>query len=287
VSQKGKKRPKKQNTAKNHGDVSHPPRDLMFKIPNPLPVRVEKNAKDDERYTEERDSRSAQLRTARHLNRITIGAGVVSFLGLGVLYGSLILTGKALKLTKQATDAAVSQAQTAQSEFESSQRPWVSVRVVQVGKLITRGNIMVIDPTVFEAKNSGHSVAENVSYHGYVVPSDKENGGECDGAAKAIKSAAVYPIGSVIFPGDEVKGSALAYDFGKVDEEFRTSSTPGSMALRLVVCLVYTSPVDKLPHYTRVVYWIFHKGTQNSNFTRESESYDIELAGDINGSTAN
>jgi hypothetical protein len=252
----------------------------MFKIPNPLPIRVEKNPKDDERYTEEKENREAHLRTAVHLNKITIGTGVVSLLGLGILYGSLVLT-------RKATNAAISQAKTAQSEFESSQRPWVSVSVVGVGKLFIRDNMMYISPTVFIARNSGHSVAENVSYHGYIVPSDKENGSECDEAAQAIKSAGKYPIGSVIFPGDEVKGTLNAFDFGKVDEEFRTSSTPGTMAPRLVACIVYTSPVDKLPHYTRVVYWIFQKGTQNPNFMKDGQSYDIEIASDINGSTAN
>jgi hypothetical protein len=280
VGKKWKKQAKSHHTPNNDEGISQRPREPMFKIPNPLPVRVEKNAKEGERYTEEKDSRAAHLRAAIHLNRITIGAGMVSFITLGILFISI-------RYSRVATNAAVSQARTAQSEFESSQRPWVSVSVVGVGNLFIRANIMYISPTVFIARNSGHSVAENVSYHGYIVPSDKENGSECDEAAQAIKSAGKYPIGSVIFPGDEAKGTLDAVDFGSVDEEFRTSSTPGTMAPRLIACIVYTSPVDKLPHYTRVVYWIFQKGTQNPNFTKDGESYDIEIASDINGSTAN
>jgi hypothetical protein len=236
-------------------------------------IRIEPSTEDHQRDTREETYQSNQIRLSRWLNGFTAIAAGLSFIALIFLYVS--------------THAATSQAKTAQREFELSQRPWVSVSVVAVGKLFIRANMMYISPTVFIARNSGHSVAENVSYHGYIVPSDKENGGECDEAAQAIKSSGKYPIGSVIFPGDEVKGMPDAFDFGRVDEEFRTSSTPGAMAPRLVACIVYTSPVDRLPHYTRAVYWIFQKGTQNPNFAKDGESYDIEIASDINGSTAN
>ena len=264
----------------NSGQQPPPPECRFGDFPRVQAVRIESSSEDNQRYTNEQTDRTTQIGLSSDLNWITGIAAVVSFLALVVL-------GVSLHYSQVATNAAVSQAKTAQSEFESSQRPWVSVSVVGVGKLFIRANMMYISPTVFVARNSGHSVAEHVSYHGYIVPSDKENGTECDEAAQAIKSAGKYPIGAVIFPGDEVKGTFDAFDFGGVDEEFKTSSTPGAMAPRLVACIVYTSPVDKVPHYTRVVYWIYHQGTQNPTFTRDAESYDIEIASDINGSTAN
>jgi hypothetical protein len=273
----------------NGGRQPPPPEKCKFgDFPRVQAVRIEPSSEDNRRYSHEQSDRSNQLELSANLNWITgISAGV-SFLALLGLIASVVITKKALTLSKTATDAAVAQAKIAQLEFESSQRPWISLKVVEVGKLILVGNNMIIEPTAFTAKNSGHSVAENVSYKAFIVMSNKEDGTECDAAAGARKSAGEYAVGTVIFPGDEVYGQFNAYDFtpGGLDQEFKDTSTSGMIAPRLVACIVYSSPADKLPHYTRIPYWIFHKGTQNPNFSRDGGPYDIDVRPDFNGSTA-
>jgi len=247
-------------------------------------VRIEASTEDSKRFSNEQEDRKKQLKLADRQNWITgIGAGI-SFLALVFLFGGLLLN-------KTSTDAAVSQAKTAQSEFVSSQRPWVSLEVVEVGKLYLRGNLLFIEPAIYIAKNHGHSVAETVSFHGFIVMNDKENGRECDDAVDGARESqgGGYPDGTIIFPDDTVKAQFDAHDYttGGLDHEFQTSPSPGQITPRLVACVVYTSPLDKSAHYTRVVYWIYHKGTRNINFSRDAESYDIDIHADFNGSTAN
>jgi hypothetical protein len=83
---------KKQNQNKQHGgsgnpkSVTNPPEKLMCKIPNPISVRLEENAKSNERYGEEKDARNAQLRTAQRLNQITIIAAAIAASYAGITY---------------------------------------------------------------------------------------------------------------------------------------------------------------------------------------------------------
>src|ERR1700722_14701384 len=78
----GKQKSKKQqhHDPQNQHPATNPPKGHICKIPTPLPVRIEPDAKHNEEYREEKESRGAQLRTTKHLNFISaigVGAAIV------------------------------------------------------------------------------------------------------------------------------------------------------------------------------------------------------------------
>lgn len=91
-----------QRSSGERKEVPRPPRALTLQVPEPLTIRNEPTATDDERYCEEKHSRAGQLRTAQHLNWITIGLGVLSLFSLVVLFATLRQTQTAMEIDQRA-----------------------------------------------------------------------------------------------------------------------------------------------------------------------------------------
>jgi hypothetical protein len=110
-----------------------------------------------------------QICVAKWLNWITVGAAAVGFVGLVILYRTLIDTDKALTVANRQADAAATQAQSAQQEFELSERPWISADPVQFSDLTfdkTGGHFTIR----FLFKNTGHSPAAHTRIEAQLIP---------------------------------------------------------------------------------------------------------------------
>ena len=105
------KKKKDKKPSNDTGRVTSPPSNSMCKIPNPLTVRHEPTTEENQRYTEERDTRHGQLRAAQTLNKITV-AGIV--IGLGSLIGIIV------------------NFQQSRRAFEADERAWLSPQGMNV-----------------------------------------------------------------------------------------------------------------------------------------------------------
>lgn len=132
-------------------------REIVFHLPNPLPVQQRSSAEDGERYREEKTNRDKTLKTARQANVISLVSALVAFVALVTLY---------LTLTQS------------RESFERGQRAWITVTRVPI--LDARPNtpsVSALDapnvPLVAEApvvvpiifKNGGLSPALHVVMH--------------------------------------------------------------------------------------------------------------------------
>jgi hypothetical protein len=160
-----------------------PPRNIAVVIPQPLSVRQESSAKDNERYTEESDSRAKSLRAAQRLNWFTGLGGVVGIVTLLFLWLSL----------EQSRNA-----------FEHGQRAWIGITKIVViippvskpadspGEPITEDKLFVV-PIIF--KNGGMTPATHVKMD---IDPNQFQGIDC--AVPSIKSP--YDSETSIGPGD-------------------------------------------------------------------------------------
>jgi hypothetical protein len=255
----------------------------MFKIPNPLPVVVESTASDEKRYGQEKDDRSAQIRAAQHLNGITVAAAAISLLALGALFVSL-------GYTRTATIAATKQADTAQREFVSSQRPWLSTKYM-VDALLEIGPDSPTLQVGIQITNVGHSIAKNVIFHPILVANRKETGRECESISDEVHKKAVdFHAGIVAFPNESINLVRFASkDNPQMQEAYRHPISPGKIMLQLIGCVTYNSSVDEDPHYTKYIFDVMPKGSTVQNdfdFTSPSVQH-VDLMMDANQIEAN
>jgi hypothetical protein len=225
-------------------------------------VRIEPSTKDYQRDTEQETYQSNQIRLARWLNWITAIAAGCSLCALGFLY--------------QSTTAATSQAKTAQQEFKASQRPWVSLSVT-AEILFIRGDNVWLQPTSITMVNYGHSVAKNVRYRPWLIAEERETSKECETSTDVRAGE-----GQILFPSEVGKGTFDAIDYSGLQAELKKTSTRGSISFRLIGCVLYSSTIDDLPHYTRVSYWVRAKDVIGG-----PGEYHISLEPDFNGADAN
>jgi len=68
---------------------SGPVVNVALKAPDLLTIRKIPTTEDNQQYAEEKGNRAATLRTARHLNLITICGGIIALLSLVAVYASL------------------------------------------------------------------------------------------------------------------------------------------------------------------------------------------------------
>ncbi len=205
----------------------------MSKIPSPLPVLLEENLKDNERYAEEKESRNAHLTIAKYLNWIT----AVAALSFGALYALF-----------QSISVSRTQATTAQQEFEMSQRPWVGLSdPIEISKLADDlGGFMEITAKV---KNFGNSPAFNVvPALDFVIgnrgtdirPAIDKVCARLDGAILPLK------VGDMLFPGDSfsfpTEGDRKSGE-GQADPVY---FFPG--------CILYIDR-NKHTHHTKICQW--------------------------------
>lgn len=80
--------------------LSHPAKDVV--IPNPLTVRHESTAADDQRYVEEREARAEQIKAAHRLNRITALAAIFGLLSVVGLLVSVQQSRHAMEIDERA-----------------------------------------------------------------------------------------------------------------------------------------------------------------------------------------
>jgi hypothetical protein len=92
----------KQNQAATTQSVSKPPTDFALKIPNPITIRQERDAAADERYTEEKETRAAQLSAAQKLNWITGCGAAAAIVSLFFLYLAIVQSRHSIEIDQRA-----------------------------------------------------------------------------------------------------------------------------------------------------------------------------------------
>ena len=280
---KGRKKSGQNNKGANGGQQPSPPEKCLFERPSVQAIRIEPSSEENKRYSDEQSDRRKQLKISVLLNWITaIGAGI-SFLALVALFVSL-------SFSRKATNAAVSQAETTQREFESSQRPWLYGSEYQVGQLELGGSVPQMN-IAFSITNVGHSVARNVSFAAILVPNDRDGGRKCESIAKEVReNAPALHTGYTVFPNQKGGFRWVAYANLTQMQESRehpvVAGDPKKVTLKLISCLSYTSSVDQSPHYTQLTFFVRHRGTGAYYFDVDSPSQDVELEMDINGTNA-
>jgi hypothetical protein len=118
----------------------------------------------------------------------------------------------------------------------------------------------------------GHSVAQTVLFIPTIILNEKETGNECRISEDTMKERERSHAGAVVFPGQIIAGES----YGSVYIPPSPGKTQPIVGLRLIGCIFYSSPVDDLPHYTRVAYWVADKKTQGG-FTANSGTFEVEL----------
>ena len=93
----------------------------MF-VHNPLTIRQESDPKSDQRYTEEKNNRQAQLRAVERLNTITVFGVVLSLLAVVAVWYSLLITRR---------------------QFAADQRPWALVAGTLPPKQDEQGKVLI------------------------------------------------------------------------------------------------------------------------------------------------
>jgi hypothetical protein len=157
MRRKRRKNTNQQDSPRNHQSKSSPPKEPMIETPNPFRAPIEQNPKGDERYREEQDSRSEQLRTARRLNWITV-VGVAG----AIVYAIITYY----------------QWQDQRIDFKRSQRPWVGpVMPVDASTETMFDRIEVNVPIRwhYKIRNYGNSPALNSTLHSRVFFIDPVN----------------------------------------------------------------------------------------------------------------
>lgn len=221
------------------------------------------------RYADEKNCRYEQLRLARTQNWIVgIGTGT-SLLALAGLMWGLIYSGRGTK-------AAINQAETARQEFESSQRPWISLSAETSAIQWGPKNAIVV--SIGTLTNLGHSVATRVSYHPFLVQVGKNfRGDECKSEAEAYHKDPHKSKndGIVLFPNQAAK----------LRWPTITEIAPGpDFDLFLIGCVVYDSPTDDQAHFTEVQYRVLPPNGNPFQFSATTQP--AALYPDINGTQA-
>jgi hypothetical protein len=228
------------------GEQQPLPEKCLFVRPQVQAVRIETASDDKERYADEKENRRQQLILSSNLNRITaIGAGISVF--------TLIALFISLNYSREATKAAISQSQTSQREFESSQRPWVSLDA-QATEITVGGDGRGIFIAKYTLNNVGHSVARNVETRGMIIPIGEETGKECvvdQGWRDTLKRV---QGGVVIFPGQAF-----------------ISNWPAPVA------------IHKFDGATKIEYWV---DNADSALMTPGGKHQVQLRMDINGTEA-
>lgn len=261
------------NKGSNGGQHPSPPEKCHFgDFPRVQAVRIEPSSEDNERYANEQRDRTRQIGLSSNLNLITGVAAAISLLALGALYISLGISR--------------TQANTSKREFESSQRPWLTLQV-RAEKLVIKKEFAVIDPTTAVWTNTGHSVAQNVRYYPSLITEETRTGKECEGISK--QAAEEGHVGTAVFPGETVGMEQIAGEKGTLEEDLKKSSTPGFLSFRLIACLSYNSSIDDIRHFTRVEYRVEQTQVPLPGMPAMPNPgvYDIKLVQDINGAEAN
>jgi hypothetical protein len=250
-----------------NGDQNPPnPNRCIYKPPTGIhSVRIEPTTEDHDRDAEQKTYQTRQIGLSRGLNIITSVAAALSFCALLLLYRS--------------TDAATKQAKTAQNEFVSSQRPWVSLEVIDTGQLILNYNRMAIDGVAYSINNVGHSVATNVIFKPIIEPFANETFRECEVSESSKKTIKAVQFGNALFPSQTFHGTWPTAGF--------TYGEHSNSGLKLIACISYTSSIDNATHFTRVGYWITDKTSPQDLLLPNSGAHTIQLVMDINGTKAN
>jgi hypothetical protein len=257
----------------NGGQHPPPPENCRFgDFPRVQVVRIEPSTEDNQRYANEQRDRTSQTGLSSKLNWITGVAAAISLLALAALFVSLSISR--------------TQADTSRRELESSQRPWLTLKVTGE-KLIINKDFAAIDPTTAFWTNTGHSVAQNVSYYPWLITNETQTGKECEKSRVTKEDAERRHIGTASFPGESVGLHFPAGEAGTIQGDLKKTSNPGFLNLRLIACIYYNYSLSDVRHYTQVTYWVMHKGTQNPGFAADPGMFDIELVQDINGTEAN
>jgi hypothetical protein len=234
--------------------------------------RIEPSTEDNQRYANEQRDRTTQIGLSSNLNWITGVAAGISLLALAALFVSLSISR--------------TQADTSRRELDSSQRPWLTLKV-NAEKLVINKEFAVIDPTTAFWTNTGHSVAQNVRYYPWLITNETQTGKECEKSGGTKGAAEREHVGTSSFPGEPTGMTLIAGETGTLQDDLKKSSTPGILTFRLIACIHYNYPLSEARHYTQVTYWVMHKGTQSADFTPEPGVFDIELVQDLNGTEAN
>jgi len=114
----------------------------------------------------------------------------------------------------------------------------------------------------------------------YLVLNEEDDGKQCNRMNTSFKpppNVGLYPYGQVIFPTETVDSALSTFKKGPLTDIQRSG-------LRLVACVVYTSPIDDVPHHTRVVYRL--DTTEPNVPIIRDHIYHLALVMDMNGTSA-
>jgi hypothetical protein len=181
---KRKHNKEKRYSAEREEAVAHPPANIVFNIPNPLPVRQEPSADDKQRYANEKTSRDEQLRTAQRLNKITAGGVALALISLLFVWFSYQQSRQTLELDQRAwleyaktPDAPNSQRRTIQ--FQAGQPFSVQVLFKNTGKTPARNLVATVFLDTFGASEAvpldhvGKSYTHETITAGILTPNDE------------------------------------------------------------------------------------------------------------------
>jgi hypothetical protein len=226
---------------------------------------------DEEHRAAERDYWRRSLRKQRNLNIITFLAAVAGLSGIWVLWGTL-------KATKDQASAAKTQTQTAQQEFELSERPWVSADPIQFSDLTfdkTAGHFTIR----FLLKNTGHSPAAHTHIEAQLIPIKfdqifkeplERQKQLCDAARNRTTSSEFAAF--TLFPsGQTMKDAGMSMAQADIaNAEFRPPNTKERPFIVPVIvgCVDYQFEFKSGHHQTRFLYELYRFEGKNRAWGR-------------------
>ena len=227
------------------------PRTIALTLPEQLLVRQVTTSENQKEYEEQKQNREAQLAvgqeqlgasqaqvdTGRKLNLITVVAAAISALGL-------FAVGYGLKLSKDATDAAIAQTNLNSKQFMLSERPWVSSSPEIDGPFFFDKDGAHLQ-LKFHLHNSGLSPASNVFTYVRFFPlstnlqeAETQRRETCNATETFLQDS-----DEVIIPGAD---SVQKRRFNFTQEEIKQYGKPGGyLPIQVVSCVAYKSALNE------------------------------------------
>jgi len=266
---RGDRHEKKEHQQGMKGHKEPACRDEM-KWPSVYPVRFEPTLEDDSRYEEQKTNREKQLRVAKILNWVTVGAAIVAL-------GGLVFLGRSLNIASDAN-------KTARDALVASSRAWLTATVTldepphphSPGPSLTFNKDGTASLNAFVVlKNIGHSPASGIYVDARMFPPRYTNEGMIDPirsqrawCAQVRVQAHNELLSPSLFPEEE---TTMNYTVGMskadIDASLSSLKLPGQKFITPIVygCVNYGDAISHETHQTQFMYQLdpvnVHEGT--------------------------
>jgi hypothetical protein len=241
-------------------EVPNPPQKIV--IPNPLTIRHEATTEENNHYTEQKDNRIEQLRTAQRLNRITIGGVAATLLSLLFVYLSFQQSKKAL---------------------EVEQRGWLQYKKQpDVPGGDTRNLTLGRDQPVnfpFWMKNAGKSPAKNVDVKIFVDIVEKTKEPELSHVSSSSGQAFEHIVIGIVFPDEDFKQTITRRDINRAVVAATQKEVDGIQNGTMYFVVYGEATYNDIfgtPHWTRFCDWQSKDGTFTTKECTQFNDVDKE-----------